>query len=108
MQEFRSIDATHQFKVDSGVYFLPAYSFVDLEPTAAIGNLKSPADQSKAMDDLLRSRVLCRRGPVLRFFSGWMSPSKALAALSIKQRSDLFKAWASGVGSPGEPSSSAD
>ena len=108
MQTFRSIDAIHQFKVDRGVYFLPAFGIADLAPTAEIGKHESAADQAEAMDALLGARVQSRRGPVLRFLSGWKSPSAALFSLSIKQRSDLFKAWTSGSGEPGESSSSAD
>ena len=108
MQEFRSIDAIHQFKVDRGFYFLPAFGLTDLEPTAAIGKLKDPAEQVAAMDALLAARVQSRRGPFLRALTGWRDPQAALIALSVKQRSDLFKAWTSGAGSPGESSSSAD
>lgn len=107
MQEFRSADAIHQFKVDRGVYFLPAFGPADLEPVGAIGELK-PVDQVAALQTLLAERARCHRGSFLRALTGWKSPAEAVTCLSIKQASDLFKAWSSGAGEPGESSSSAD
>jgi hypothetical protein len=107
MQEFRSIDAIHQFKVDRGVYFLPAFGPADLEPVGAIAKL-TPQEQVGAFGALLSDRARTRRGPFLRRLTGWKSPEEAVECLSIAQKARLFKAWSSGAGEPGESSSSAD
>lgn len=108
MQTFNLADARHTFQVDRGVYYLPGFSIEDIEPLSALAELP-PKEQAAGFREVLASRVLCERGPVARFLSGWKSPRDAVEALSIVQASDLFKEWAKAAKvTPGESSSSAD
>ena len=107
MQEFKSADARHTFKVDRGVYYLPGFSIEDIEPLSALAELP-PAEQASGFRGVLADRVQCDRSPFLRLLTGWKSPREAVDSLSVAQASDLFKGWAmSAKVTPGESSGSA-
>lgn len=107
MQEFSSRDAIHEFKVDKGTYYLPAFSVEDVETVSNLAAL-SPKEQAAQFPKVIAARARCHRGALTRLLLGWRAPEEAVASLSLAQASELFKGWAASAGAPlGESSSSA-
>jgi|SRR5690606_36180955 hypothetical protein len=100
MQKLSARNAGHEFTIDGAKFFLPPLSIQDVATVQGFAKL-APLEQATAMGDLLKSRATC---PWWQF---WVSPSKAVGGLGLKQQSELFTAWAAAGGiSVGESSSS--
>jgi hypothetical protein len=107
VQSFSTSDSAHRFTVDGAGYRLSAIDAPDIEVIGRFADLK-PQDAAVEMREFLAQRAVADRGPFLRWLTGQKAPRAAVESLALAQTAELFKAWASGVGSPGESSSSAD
>lgn len=107
VQSFSTSDSAHKFTVDGAGYYIPA---MDVPDVAVIGGFADvpPQEAAGLMREFLAERAKATRGPVLRWLTGQKSPRAAVKGLALAQTAELFKAWASGVGTPGESLSSAD
>ena len=103
MQSFSTKEIRHNFLVDDLPYYLPGVNVGDLEQIAELFEM-DVTPQMVAFRELIASRAQSPN----RWAFWRKSPRRAVAALTIKQLSELFQAWTGMDKKPGESSASPD